>query len=599
MSKTDTAPLLPHGSSTRGTTSKRSLALVLSLFALVALLTPSPLSILSATISSIASLRVDAKGGSCDQADPLMPSLDQHNTSSVRSFKDRIIKWHQGVIRIPTFVFDEMGEPGEDPKWEIFHDLHRYLEQSYPLVHEHLKLTKVDTIGLVYEWIGSDTSLQPLMLTAHQDVVPVLPETLYQWQQPPFEGVYDGKYIWGRGSSDDKSGLTSILAAIELLLETSDFKPRRTVVLGFGHDEERGGQRGAPAIRDWLLETYGRDSMALLVDEGSGLSYNWGRRFALPAVAEKGKHNLNMTVSTLGGHSSIPPKHTNIGLTSLLIAELEKNPHQPMLEQSSPIWGYLQCASRYAPEIPRPLKRSVAKSQGSMKAFKRLPQDIIEHGLGTKPEGKGQGKMAEAIISTTQAADIMHAGFKINALPEVSEVMVNHRINIHSSVKDVQKHIIQTLRPIAEQLDLTLSAWGQEYHPKGETRGTVYLSDAYEVPHGPAPITPTSMDNAAWRVFAGTSRGMWASRAEVSEDGSMVHLEEDDQLVVAPFMGTGNTDTRRYWDLTRNIYRFRYFPDDDSQGAHTINEKVDADAIVEFTRYYQALILNVDASTEL
>ena len=78
-------------------------------------------------------------------------------------------------------------------------------------------------------------------------------------------------------------------SAIELLLGTSDFQPRRTVILGFGHDEERGGQRGAPAIRDWLLEHYGKDSMALLVDEGSGLMSNWGRKFAAPAVAEKGK----------------------------------------------------------------------------------------------------------------------------------------------------------------------------------------------------------------------------------------------------------------------------------------------------------------------
>jgi Gly-Xaa carboxypeptidase len=61
------------------------------------------------------------------------------------------------------------------------------------------------------------------------------------------------------------------MAAVELLLEAG-IKPTRTVVLAFGHDEERGGMRGAPAIRDWLLEKYGKDSMAMLVDEGSGLA---------------------------------------------------------------------------------------------------------------------------------------------------------------------------------------------------------------------------------------------------------------------------------------------------------------------------------------
>lgn len=103
------------------------------------------------------------------------------------------------------------------------------------------------------------------------DVVPVLKETEYQWEQPPFSGEYDGKYIWGRGSSDDKSTVTSVMGAIELLLE-GGFQPTRTVVLGFGHDEERGGMRGAPAIRDWLLNKYGKGSMAMLVDEGSGIA---------------------------------------------------------------------------------------------------------------------------------------------------------------------------------------------------------------------------------------------------------------------------------------------------------------------------------------
>ena len=110
-----------------------------------------------------------------------------------------------------------------------------------------------------------------------------------------------------------------------------------------------------------------------------------------------------MTLATLGGHSSIPPKHTNIGLTSLLIAALERNPHEPIFESSDPIWGYLQCASRYAPEIPKQLKKSVAKAQGSKKAFKDIPGEIIKYGLGTKQEGPGQGRMAEALITTTQA----------------------------------------------------------------------------------------------------------------------------------------------------------------------------------------------------
>lgn len=108
------------------------------------------------------------------------------------------------------------------------------------------------------------------------------------------------------------------MSAVEHLLQKGDFKPTRSVVLGFGSDEERGGQVGAPAINKYLLEHYGKNSMSLwvaftgtaltgrLIDEGSGLINAWGQQFAVPGVAEKGHYDLGIRVETLGGHSSVP-----------------------------------------------------------------------------------------------------------------------------------------------------------------------------------------------------------------------------------------------------------------------------------------------------
>jgi Gly-Xaa carboxypeptidase len=89
------------------------------------------------------------------------------------------------------------------------------------------------------------------------DVVPVEPNTVDEWEYPPYSGYFDGTFfvlqtnciilsqcpgerLWGRGSNDDKSGLIAIMSSIESLLE-NEFEPTRSVVLSFGFDEEASG----------------------------------------------------------------------------------------------------------------------------------------------------------------------------------------------------------------------------------------------------------------------------------------------------------------------------------------------------------------------
>lgn len=130
-----------------------------------------------------------------------------------------------------TESYDDLGPVGEDPRWDIFAKFHAYLRVSFPKTFATTSVTAVNTYGLVLHWAGSDPSLKPILLTAHQDVVPVDPNTAKNWKYPPYSGHYDGastkfiyvysgsrsylvrsgKYIWGRGSEDDKSGLIGIL----------------------------------------------------------------------------------------------------------------------------------------------------------------------------------------------------------------------------------------------------------------------------------------------------------------------------------------------------------------------------------------------------
>ena len=93
--------------------------------------------------------------------------------------------------------------------------------------------------------------------------------------------------MWGRGASDCKNQLIGVLTAVEALL-MADFEPKRTILLSFGFDEEVSGPRGAGHLHQHILERYGEDSIAVLVDEGMGISEDWGVALAQPGVGEKG-----------------------------------------------------------------------------------------------------------------------------------------------------------------------------------------------------------------------------------------------------------------------------------------------------------------------
>ena len=81
-----------------------------------------------------------------------------------------------------------------------FDQLHAHLIQAFPLIHSKLKRETIGAASLLYKWEGSDVKAKPIMLMAHQDVVPIAPDTEKNWQHAPFDGVISGSYIWGRGA---------------------------------------------------------------------------------------------------------------------------------------------------------------------------------------------------------------------------------------------------------------------------------------------------------------------------------------------------------------------------------------------------------------
>ncbi|KAL4076563.1 hypothetical protein V8B97DRAFT_2102693 [Scleroderma yunnanense] len=524
----------------------------------------------------------------CPQASVLIPEKNYelwetlNSTFSIGSFKLKAVDWLSGAVQVPTESYDDFGPVGTDPRWEKFQAFHDYLFHAFPLIHSTLELTKVNIYGLIYVWKGSNSPLKPLLLAAHQDVVPVEPTTVDQWTHPPFSGYYDGEAIWGRGSTDNKGGLIGIMSAIETMLENSH-KPTRTVVLAFGFDEEIGGARGAQMLGIELEEMFGENGYAMLVDEGSTYGERFGRVTAYPGIAEKGYLDVRVEVNTPGGHSSLPPPHTSIGILAQLLVEIEANPFEAHLVRGSPTYKAAQCMAVHSPGLPKRLRKDILLSEHSDKALRAAEKQLL-----AIPSFR-------TLIGTTQAIDIVKGGVKVNALPEQVWAIVNHRISTESSLGETKSHHTNLLKSLAHAFNLSFVAFGANItNPTAPAYGSLNLSEASEhEPREPAPITP--IDGAVpFGLLSGTIKAAYNTHRGI---------EGDDNIIVGPGIMPGNTDTKHYWRLTPHIFRYGHLRGAGGglapAGLHTVNEAIPVDNFMEVIRFFTILILNADESALL
>ncbi|KAJ7836040.1 carboxypeptidase S [Mycena olivaceomarginata] len=518
-------------------------------------------------------LHHNSVAGICPQESPLIPSknsaLWNELTAShaTTAFRDCAVAQLSTAIQIPTETFNtvEVPEVCCSPLCIHLSISLEHLASAFPLVYANLPLQIVNTYGLMYTWQGSDASLKTILLMGHYDVVPVAPLSADQWTFPAYSGHFDGENIWGRGSTDDKSGVIGILTAIEVLLEKG-FAPTRTVVLSFGFDEEGGGFHGAAHLGPALLERFGPDSFALIVDEGSGFTDTYGATFASPGVAEKGSVNVNIEIKTPGGHSSVPPAHTSIGMLAALIVHLEAHAPVPTLDVDTPAFGMAACLAAHAPAIPRKLRRAVLRAPKSERARKQAEKLLLED------------TMFRALVGTTQAVDMVSGGVKSNALPEQALAVVNHRIATQSSVNATTARDAQLVRDLAAR-----------FKPQPAAYGTLELSAPRTLE--PAPVTPSS--GSAYALLAGTIRATFRAARSGKSKGV-----EEEEIYVAPGVMIANTDTRFTWELSKHIFRYGH----GSEGLgniHTVDEHIKADAFVEMITFFTTLILNADEATAL
>lgn len=132
-----------------------------------------------------------------------------------------------GALRCKTYGL--VTEDSENIK--EFEKLQAHLRACFPHVFQTVTTEEVNRCSRLYCWKGDGASQKPpILLMAHQDVVPIAEGTEQDWKYPPFDGRIEEGCVWGRGAIDMKNALVAIFEAMEALIKAG-FVPDRDVYI--------------------------------------------------------------------------------------------------------------------------------------------------------------------------------------------------------------------------------------------------------------------------------------------------------------------------------------------------------------------------------
>ncbi len=404
-----------------------------------------------------------------------------------------------------------------------------FLQTHYPNVFSQLQWQRINQFSLLIKWPGEQPDLPPAVFMAHYDVVPVDSSSLQQWDFDPFSGAITEDYILGRGALDDKVNVIAILEAAEALLK-QQFQPQRTIYFTFGHDEEIGGNHGARIIAQQLTQRHSQ--FYFVIDEGGAVVQDAIRGIqpplALIGVAEKGYVTLELRTSGEGGHSSMPPPHTAIGQLAAGITRLENHPFPARFTE--PVKGFLQAVGPYMPFSARMFIANLS-----------ILGPLLKKALLKSPT-------TAAMIHTTTAVTVFHGGVKDNVIPTGATAQVNFRILPGESSDDVLQYVKQVVADTGIHV--------------------TKLNGAIE------PSSVSRTDTPAFQQVRQIIRAVYGD------------------VITAPYLVMGATDSRYYAAVSDHVYRFSPFfiHKRDLSRIHGINEQVRKSSFYNAIRFYYQLM---------
>jgi acetylornithine deacetylase/succinyl-diaminopimelate desuccinylase-like protein len=267
---------------------------------------------------------------------------------------------------------------------------------------------------VVARYRGSDSEAKPALFMAHMDVVPARRE---DWSVDPWVLLDRDGWFYGRGTSDNKTGVTSIVANI-VRLKSEGWRPRRDLIVLLTGDEET-----TAAGLEWLLaerRALVDAELAVNTDSGGVIVRNGKPVLFTVQASEKVYADYRLEVTDVGGHSSLARSDNPIYTLSAALQRFAE--HQFPLNVTDVARVFFERSALVESGQIAADMRAVARPAPDAAAVTRLSANPFYN----------------ARLRTTCVATQVEAGHAPNALPQMARANINCRILPGESPADIE-----------------------------------------------------------------------------------------------------------------------------------------------------------------
>jgi acetylornithine deacetylase/succinyl-diaminopimelate desuccinylase-like protein len=382
--------------------------------------------------------------------------------------------------------------------------------------------------------IKGNGSKQPILIMGHTDVVGVQPD---RWEEDPFGGLRKDGWVYGRGTLDDKDNVTAGLMVMLLLHRHGVDLDRDIIFLA------EAGEEGTPQVGITYLVENHWDAIAAeycLAEGGGGIADEEHVEVVGVQTTEKLIRRATLVARGTAGHGSTPRPDNAISILARAVTRASEWQTEVRLNETTQAY-FQRLAAISAPED----------------AFRYENVDNPEESAAIQEYFLENMPYHNSMLRTSVVPTIIEGGFRKNVVPSEASAMLDIRMLPDEDIDAFYQQL-------AEILD----------DPRVEI-----------VPESPyRPIAPPSpIDNEMFQALDRVARQVYPGATVLPEMSTAGTDMSQVRAKGVPCYGVG--PIRSQAELNSG------------NGAHSDNERVSEQAMIDFVRFLWLTIIDVAAAS--